>query len=167
VTKTGYATYSGSVTVTAGQTTTANVALQASSAGTNLLLNKTFTASRYESSSYTPAKASDGLTTTWWWSDNTGSAYSTEWLTGDMGSRNTISKVEIAWNGSYYAREFRVYASTDGSSWSQVYSTTSGVAGTSVVTFTARDARYVKVECRRTGSGRSNGYGIAELRAFQ
>ena len=167
VAKTGYTTYSGSVTVIAGQTTTANVALQASSTSTNLLLNKTFSASRYESSSYTPAKASDGLTATWWWSDNNGGSYSTEWLTGDVGSRTAISKVEVAWNGSYYAREFRVYTSTDASSWTQVYSTTSGVAGTTVVTFAARDARYVKVECRRTGSGGSNGYGIAELRAFQ
>lgn len=167
VAKTGYTTSTSSVTVVAGQTATANVSLQATGTGTNLLLNRSFSASRYENSTYAPGKAGDGSDSTWWWSDDRGYRTRTEWLRGDIGSRTSVSRVEVVWYGSYYASEFRVYTSTDGSSWTQVYSTTSGGAGTSVVTFSARDARYIKLECRRTGSGSSNGYGVAELRAFQ
>ena len=167
VAKTGYTTSTSSVTVVAGQTATANVSLQATGSGTNLLLNRSFTASRYENSTYAPGKAGDGSDSTWWWSDNRGGSSNTEWLRGDIGSRMSVSRAEVVWYGSYYAREFRVYTSTDGSSWTQVYSTTSGGAGASVITFNARDARYIKLECRRTGSGNSNGYGVAELRAFQ
>ncbi|MGB4593730.1 MAG: discoidin domain-containing protein [Coriobacteriia bacterium] len=168
VVKTGYTTWSGSVTITNGTTLSKNVSLVAgTSSGTNLALGKTFTASRYESSSYTPAKAGDGSETTLWWSNDTGGSGTTEWLRVDLGSSMTISKTDIAWYGDYWAKEFRVYASTNGYSWTQVYATSSGVAGTSNVTFTARSARYVKVECRKTGTGRGNGYGIAELRVFQ
>lgn len=167
VSKTGYTTYTGTVSVAAGSTTTANVSLQPSGGGgTNLLLNKSFSASRYESATYAPGKAGDGNTGTWWWSDDRGGSSMTEWLRGDMGSRNRISRIEIAWYGAYYAKDFRVYVSTDGSSWTQVYSNFAGAGGTTNITFSARDVRYVKVECRRT-SGSNTGYGIAELRAFQ
>jgi len=60
-----------------------------------------------------------------------------------------------------------VYTSLNGSTWTQVYSTTTASKGHVCGDLHARDARYVKVECRRTGTGRSTGYGIAELRVFQ
>jgi len=164
----GYQTWSSTVTVTNGITTTVNVALMPSaSGGTNLALNKTFTASRYESSSYAPAKAGDGSESTYWWSKKDGGASDTEWLTVDLGAQYSVSKAEVAWYGDYWAKEFRIYVSTDNRNWTQVYSTTSAPKGTSTVTFSARNARYLKVECRRTGTGRNNGYGIAELRVFQ
>lgn len=168
VTKTGYTTWSGSVTITNGATLAKNVSLSAgTSGGTNLALGKTFTASRYENSTYTPAKAGDDSETSYWWSNDTGGSTTIEWLRVDLGSSMSIDQTDIVWYGDYYAKEFRVYTSTNGYTWTQVYSTTTGVSGTSTVTFTARSARYVKIECRKTGTGRSNGYGIAELRVFQ
>lgn len=169
VTATGYQSWSSSVTVVNGSTVTLNAALTPTSTGggSNLALGKTFTASRYESSSYVPAKAGDGSESTYWWSKRDGWASDTEWLTVDLASRYSVSRVEVAWYGDYWAKEFRVYVSTDNRNWTQVYSTTSAVKGTTTVTFSARDARYVRVECRRTGTGRNNGYGIAELRVFQ
>ncbi|MEN6431058.1 MAG: discoidin domain-containing protein, partial [Coriobacteriales bacterium] len=167
VSKTGYTTWSQPVTITNGVTLTQNVALVAGTGGTNLALGKSFTASHYESSAYAPGKAGDGSDSTFWWSNNTGGASTTEWLRVDLGTTYKIKETDIAWYGDYWAKEFRVYTSLNGSTWNQVYSTTTAPKGTSVVTFTARDARYVKVECRRTGTGRSTGYGIAELKVFQ
>lgn len=169
VTANGFESYSAAITVTAGVVTTADVALTSSSsaAGNNLASGKTFWATRYESSSYHPSKAGDDSLSTFWWSDNNGDDRDTERLTVDLGSRYRVKTVEIAWYGDYWAREYRVYTSTDNSSWSQVYSTSYASKGTNTITFSARDARYVRVECRRTGTGRNNGYGIAELRVFQ
>lgn len=161
--KTGYVDLQQSVTVVKGANTL-NAGLVATS---NLALGMPFTASRYEGSTYLPNKAGDGDEATYWWSNRSGGSTTVDWLRVDLGASRTISRVEVAWYASYYAREFRVYTSTDGSYWTQVYSTTSGVAGTTNVTFAARAARYVKVECRRTGTGRSNGYSISELRVFQ
>ncbi len=168
VSATGYQSWSGTVTVANGVTTTVNVQLTPQPAGgDNLALGKTFTASRYESADYAPGKAGDGSTSTFWWSKRDGGASDTEWLKVDLGSRTSVSKVEVAWYGDYWAKEFRVYVSTDDRNWTEVYSTTSAPKGTTTITFSARDARYVRVECRKTGTGRNNGYGIAELRVFK
>ncbi len=164
--RSGYTTQTLSVSVTAGGTTTQNAALVPVASSANLALNKTFTASRHESSVYAPGRAGDGSTSSYWWSKKDGRSDDTEWLRVDLGSRQRISRVEVAWFDSYWAREFRVHTSTDGSSWTEVFSTTSGGSGTRTITFSARDARHVRVECRKT-SGSNTGYGIAELRVFQ
>jgi hypothetical protein len=39
-------------------------------------------------------------------------------------------------------------------------------AGTETITFSSRNARYVRVLCRRTYDDRSQGYRISELRVF-
>ncbi|MRR11556.1 PEGA domain-containing protein, partial [bacterium] len=162
IAKAGYTTYSANLSVTAGSTTTHNVSLVPASA-VNLALGKSFSASHYESSYYAPGKAGDGSTSTRWWSNNNGYSGTTEWLSVNLASTFNISRVEVAWYSTYYASEFRVYTSMDGSTWTQVYSTTSGTSGTSTVTFSSRNARYVQLECRRTGGGRNTGYGVAEM----
>ncbi|MDP2182611.1 MAG: discoidin domain-containing protein, partial [Actinomycetota bacterium] len=167
VSKSGYATKTQSITVNVGQTTTANVALTTSASGGNLALGKTFTASRFESSTYAPNKAGDGDSATYWWSRRDGKKDDTEWLRVDLGSSLSVSSAEIQWFGDYFAKEFRVHTSTDGSTWVKVYETSSGSSGTKTVTFSSRMARYVRVECRRTGNDRDTGYGIAELRVFK
>ncbi|MBN1192868.1 MAG: discoidin domain-containing protein, partial [Coriobacteriia bacterium] len=121
---------------------------------------------RYESSTYAPAKAGDDNTGTFWWSDNTGDDSATERLWVDMGATYKISKVEIAWYGDLWAKEYKVQVSRDGKSWSDAYTTSSALKGTNTITFTERDARYVRIECKKTGTGNDNGYGIAELRVF-
>jgi hypothetical protein len=161
--KSGYVSQTINVNVVADTTTTQNVAL----AKTNLALGKSFSASRYESSTYSPGKAGDGSLTSYWWSDNNGGKDQTDWLTVDLGTTFKVNSVEIAWYDTLWAVEYRVYTSKDNKTYSEAYKTTAGTSGTSVITFTARDARYVKVECRKTGTRANNGYGIAELRVFQ
>ncbi|MDH4140562.1 MAG: discoidin domain-containing protein, partial [Coriobacteriia bacterium] len=167
VIKTGYENWSGSVSVLAGEVSTKDVALTPTpSGGDNIALGKSFIASRYESSSYSASKAGDGNTSTFWWSDNNGDYDDREWLQVDLASTYSVSSVEIVWRGDYWAREYRIYTSTDNRNWSTAYETSSGSSGTNTISLSPRDARYVRVECRRTGTGRDNGYGIAELRAF-
>jgi hypothetical protein len=142
----------------------------------NLALAKTFVASRYQASptAYLPGNAGDANLATYWWSNSAGTATTVDWLTVDLGSSQSISKVEVAWAGAYYAKSFRILTSTSSTmpsvgsnSWSSVYSTTSaGTAGTSTITFNSRNARWVRVECRTT-SGAATGYGVAEMRVFQ
>jgi len=170
VSATGYTTWTGSVSVSAGSTTTKDVALTPVTTpqpGGNLALGKRFSATDTEGWSYSPDRAGDGDLDTYWWSDNNGNDDDRERLWVDLESTYQVSKVEIAWYGSLWARDFRVQVSRDGRDWSEVYRTERGEQGTSIVSFSARDARYVRVECRRTGTGRDNGYGIAELRVFE
>jgi|GEM_PF-1708456 len=168
VSRTGYHTWSGSVTVTAGGTTTRNVALSAVAvAPTNLALNRAFTASRSASTTNTPGTAGDGNLSTFWWSNRTGGSTTTEWLAVDLGSRFRVRTVEIAWSGDLWARNYRILVSTDNRNWTEAFRTESGTSAVQRITFSARDARWIRVECSRTGTGRSNGYGVAELRVFQ
>jgi hypothetical protein len=168
VSATGYQQFTQSVNVTAGGVTTANVALTpVSSSGENLAFGRSFTASRFVNSTYHPSRAGDDRLDTYWWSQTSGGRDQTEWLRVDLGSRYRINKVEIAWLGDLWALEYRVHTSTDGSSWREVYQTTNGTSGLQTVTFSARDARYVRVECRKTGTRLNNGYGIAEMRVYR
>ncbi len=88
-----------------------------------------------------------------------------QWLKIDLGASQSISRVRVSWPAAYYAREFRIEISTDGSSWTPRYSTETGAGGLTDVTFTAESARYVRVYC--TKSYNSTSYGIAELEVYR
>ncbi|MHB1398020.1 MAG: galactose-binding domain-containing protein [Trichloromonadaceae bacterium] len=124
----------------------------------NLALNKTASASRQESG-YAASSAVDGNASSRWWAK---SSY-TQWLRVDLGSSTSVSKVVIDWH-SYYAREFSIQVSTDGSNWTTAKSVTSASGGTQTHTFSARNARYVRINCTRAYS--SNGYSIEELEVY-
>ncbi|TLM66656.1 MAG: discoidin domain-containing protein, partial [Actinobacteria bacterium] len=85
----------------------------------------------------------------------------TQWLSVDLGANRTVEQVTIPWYSSYYAKAYRIQCSTDGSTWTDVYSTTSGTSGTKTHTFTARTARYVRLYC--TSAESSNGYSVTEF----
>jgi len=158
VSKTGYTTWSGSVTITAGATTTKNVALTASTSATNWARTGTATASSTDGS-YSPSRAIDGSTSTYWRSSSGG----TQWLRVDLGSSKSVSKVVVNWSSSYYARAYRIETSADGTTWTSRYSTSSGTSGTKTHTFTAVSARYVRVYC--TSANYSN-YRINEFEVW-
>ncbi|MEV0283426.1 penicillin acylase family protein [Kribbella sp. NPDC050820] len=128
----------------------------------NLAVGKTASASSYEKGWYNspPALAVDGKLTTRWasdWSDP-------QWLKVDLGNEQTIRRVVLQWEAAY-GRSYRVEVSSDGSSWRQVYATTTGNGGEDVVRFGAVSARYVRV----TGTQRatSYGYSIYELQVYR
>jgi len=128
----------------------------------NLALSKPASASSTRSgSSYTAAKAVDGTTTTSWMSDKTSGD---QWVKVDLGSSKSISNIKVQWPATYYAKSFKVETSTNGTSWTQRYSTTSGTGGVTNVTFTAASARYVRVTCTKPNN--SSYYGVAELEVY-
>lgn len=156
--KSGYTTQTKSVTVLAGQTVTVNVAL--ATPAVNLAAGKTGSASSTYSSSYSAAKAFDGLLTTYWRSTSSG----TQWISVDLGSSQTVAKFVIDWNGTYYAKSYRVETSTDGTNWTSRFSTSYDSTGDRTITLsTPVTARYVRLYCT---SANQSSYQVLELEVW-
>ena len=109
----------------------------------NLALNKPATASSTNGSN-TPSKAVDGSTSTYWRSGSISSSTIT-WLQVDLQTVQTISRAVIKWNGSYYAKNYQIQTSSNGTSWSTVYTDNAGTGGTDDYTFSPATGRYVRV----------------------
>ncbi|NUR73781.1 MAG: hypothetical protein HOU81_23455 [Hamadaea sp.] len=123
--------------------------------GTNVALGKTATASSYQPTGTNgpqlPSYAVDGNWTTRWASE----WVATAWFQVDLGLVTAINHVELAWE-SAYAKAYQVQVSTDGSTWTTVYSTTSGDGGFDEISLNA-SARYVRVN----GTERATTYGYS------
>ncbi|BBA95862.1 putative secreted protein [Actinacidiphila reveromycinica] len=123
----------------------------AHAAGTLLSQGKTATASSTENSGTPASAAVDGNTGTRW-----SSAFSDpQWLEVDLGATATVSSVTLNWETAY-ATAFKIQLSSDGSTWTDAYSTTTGTGGTQTVSVNG-SGRYV----RMYGTARSTGYGYS------
>ncbi|MEV8565069.1 discoidin domain-containing protein [Streptomyces sp. NPDC051322] len=112
---------------------------------------KAVTASSEENGGTGAANAVDGNDGTRW-----SSAFSDpQWIQVDLGSTATLSKVVLKWEAAY-AKAYRIQLSTDGTNWTDAYSTTAGPGGTETLTV-AGTARYV----RMNGTARATGYGYS------
>ncbi|MEW2548828.1 discoidin domain-containing protein [Streptomyces sp. NPDC047002] len=117
--------------------------------GTLLSQGRTATASSAENDSFAAANAVDGNPGTRW-----SSGFSDpQWLQVDLGSTRTLSKVALNWETAY-ATAYQIQTSTNGTSWTTVYSTTNGTGGNQTVPVTG-SGRYVRVNC----TARSTPYG--------
>ncbi|GGM05299.1 discoidin domain-containing protein [Dactylosporangium sucinum] len=104
------------------------------------------------------ANAVDGNGATRW-----GSAYSDpQWISVDLGSTRTINRVKLKWEAAY-GRAYQIQTSADGSTWTTVYSTTTGDGGVDDVTVSG-SGRYVRVN----GTQRATqwGYSLWELEIY-
>lgn len=152
VTASTYNAWTGSVTVTAGATTTYNITLVKTSATptvSNLARTGTASASSTDSGSYAASKAIDGSTSTYWRANGS----RTEWLRVDLGSTKIVSSVVVDWYSTRYARTYRVETSTDGSTWTSQYSTADGNGGIDTLKLSSVSARYVRVYMTRANDG--------------
>jgi hypothetical protein len=134
-------------------------ATSAQAAPVLLSQGKAATASSEENPDYTPASAAvDGDLGTRWASEFS----DPQWIRVDLGRSADLDHVELVWE-SAYSTTYQFQVSTDGSSWSTVYSTSSGDGGTDRfdVDGTARHVRLLS-------TARSGGYGnsLWELRVF-
>ncbi|MBE0666661.1 MAG: discoidin domain-containing protein, partial [Bacteroidales bacterium] len=130
-------TYSFRITATAaGKTDYDDVTLKLGDP--NIALNKPVTASSIESAS-TPASAvNDGSLSSRW-----SSAFSDpQWISIDLQSVYNLAGARIFWEAAA-AKTFNIQVSLTGSSWTTVYSTSSGDGGTDSFVFTAA-ARYIR-----------------------
>ena len=104
---------------------------------TNLALGKV---AKSAGGGNTEGLSNDGDLSTRWFSriaDN-------QWWEVDLGSVQNISKIDIKWEGAY-ATMYSLQVSSDGVNFTTVFSTTTGVGGDVSHSFTAKDARYVKI----------------------
>ena len=107
------------------------------------------TASSQESPSLAPQYAVDGNPGTRW-----SSAHSdNHWIQVDLGSSRPISRVRLNWEAAY-STSYQILTSTNGSTWTEAYSTFSGSGGIEDLNI-AGTARYV----RMNGQLRATPYG--------
>ncbi len=104
----------------------------------NLALNKTASAS---TSFNDPQLSVDGNLGTRW---SLAAATENEWYKVDLGKVENIGRVDIHWEGAY-ATEYALQVSTDNVTFKTVFTTTTNPGGDVSNTFTAVDARYVKI----------------------
>jgi beta-glucosidase len=120
--------------------------------GGNRALNKPATASSVEAVGNEAGKAVDGSTTTRW-----SSVFSDpQWIYVDLGTSYNVNHVKLNWEAAY-GKSYKIQVSNDATTWTDVYSTTTGDGGIDDLTFTAVGARYV----RMYGTQRSTAYGYS------
>jgi beta-glucanase (GH16 family) len=138
----GYSLYEFSVNGTAGG---------GGGGATLLSQGHSASASSTENATFPAANAVDGNTGTRW-----SSAFSDpQWLQVDLGATHSISRVVLSWEPAY-ARAFQVQTSNDGSTWTSIYSTTTGTGGVQDLSVSG-SGRYV----RMYGTARASAYGYS------
>jgi hypothetical protein len=137
---------------------TLTFAAGSTSTATDLALNQPTTASSVEpGTSFTANLATDGNPATRW-----ASGYSDpQWLQVDLGATHSINEVKLSWEAAY-ASAYQIQTSNDGSTWTTVYSTTTGAGGSQDLTGLTGSGRYIRLNA----TGRATGYGDS-LWSFQ
>jgi serine/threonine protein kinase len=110
------------------------------------------TASSVQGYPWSAANAVDGNLGTRWssaWSDP-------QWLEVDLGATHAIRKVALDWEWDAYATAFQIQVSVNGTTWTDIYSTTAGTGGDQTLEV-AGTGRYV----RMYGTHRISGYGYS------
>jgi beta-glucosidase len=131
---------------------------QARAAATLLSQGKPATASSVENGGTPASSAVDGDAGTRWSSQFT----DPQWLQVDLGATSTVSQVVLQWETAY-ATGFQIQVSDNASTWTSIYSTTTGTGGTQTLNITGT-GRYI----RMYGTARSTqyGYSLWEFQVF-
>jgi hypothetical protein len=141
-------------------TTSAAVGITVNAAGGATLLSqgKPVTVSSTEYG--TGANAVDGSMTTRW-----GSAFSDpQWIYVDLGATHTITQVILEWEGtSAYGKSYQIQTSANASTWTTVYTTTTGNGGNDTLAVSG-SGRYVRMYGTARGTG--YGYSIWEFKVY-
>jgi len=137
----------------------AQVSTPARAADPLISQGKTATASSVENAGTPASAAVDGNTTTTRWS----SAFADpQWLSVDLGATATVTRVVLNWEAAY-GHAFQVQVSSDGSSWTSIYSTTAGAGGVNDLAVSGT-GRYVRMY--GTQRGTVYGYSLFELQVY-
>lgn len=128
--------------------------------GTNLALGKTAVASSIEGTGFEANKATDGVLTTRW-ASNEGS--NNEWIYVDLSVTQSVYRVKINWEDAY-AKGYKIQVSNDKTTWTDAYTTTTGDGGIDDITFAAKSGRYVRV--LGTARGTTYGYSLYEFEVY-
>ncbi|WP_239616227.1 galactose-binding domain-containing protein [Cohnella mopanensis] len=125
--------------------------------GSNLALNKPTASSA--NPLQVSALAVDGNAGSRW-----ESAFSDpQWISVDLGAATMVNRVVLNWEPAY-ATSYSIQVSTDGTTWTNVYSTTTGDGGIDDISFPPVSARYVKMN--GTVRGTPYGYSLWEFEVY-
>jgi beta-glucanase (GH16 family) len=126
--------------------------------GTLLSQGHPVTCSSIENTGTPCASAVDGNTGTRW-----SSAFSDpQWIYVDLGATHTISKVVLNWEAAY-GKAFQIQTSPNGTTWTTIYSTTTGTGGVQTLTVSG-SGRYVRMY--GTVRALQYGYSLWEYQVF-
>ncbi|HKB30524.1 MAG TPA: discoidin domain-containing protein [Streptosporangiaceae bacterium] len=143
---------------TSGNSNEASATPTTGSGALLLSQGKPATASSVQSASYPASNAVDGNLSTRW-----SSAFSDpQWLQVDLGATHTISQVTLNWENAY-GKAFQIQTSNDGTTWTTIFSTTTGTGGVQTVPVTG-SGRYVRMYGTVRGTG--YGYSLWEFQVF-
>ncbi|MFB6841586.1 glycosyl hydrolase family 8 [Streptomyces sp. NPDC056361] len=120
---------------------------------------KAVTASSVETSAFGAGLAVDGNTGTRWASLE---GVDPQWIRVDLGANHTISRVKLNWEAAY-GKAYRIQTSADGTTWTDVYSTSAGDGATDDLTVSG-SGRYVRMY--GTGRGTAYGYSLWEFEVY-
>jgi F5/8 type C domain len=141
-----------------GAMTLTVVAARPASAATLLSQGKPATASSTENAGTPASAAVDGNTGTRW-----SSAFSDpQWLQVDLGATATISQIVLQWEAAY-GKAFQIQVSPDASTWTSIFSTTTGTGGTQTLNVSG-SGRYVRLY--GTARGTQYGYSLWEFQVY-
>jgi hypothetical protein len=120
----------------------------------NLAINKTVSVSSSQDSGHAGDMALDGDLTTFWKTEKARgkNKLPSEWIEVDLGSSESISRVVLEWDDNF-ATNYDIRISMDQSTWTTVFSTTSGDGGSDTVTFSSTPARYVRMASTNWSNG--------------
>lgn len=125
----------------------------------NLAWHKTAVASSIEGPTRTAVQAFDGNSTTRWASQ---AGVDPQWIYMDLGRIYNINKIVLKWEKAY-AKSYQVQISYDGRTWYNVYSTNSGIGGTTTLTGSV-NGRFVRMN--GTQRGTPYGYSLWEFEVY-
>lgn len=101
---------------------------------------------------------------------NTGSRWESvkgvdpQWLTVDLGSVKAFDRVYLSWEGAY-GKTYKIQQSNDNSTWTDLYSTSTGDGGADDITGLTGNGRYVRMY--GTQRGTTYGYSLYEMQVHQ
>jgi len=132
----------------------------------NLALSGTATASRSEGA-FTPDKAIDGgsANDSRWSSYQNGEDNDNQWIVIDLGGTYKVNKVVLNWEAAY-GKSYDIEISANGTGWSKVAGETNNASGgRKEYSFTATDARYVRMFGKTRGL-EYGGFSIYEFEVY-
>ncbi|MEU9858227.1 glycosyl hydrolase family 8 [Streptomyces sp. NPDC047974] len=115
--------------------------------------------SSVEGSGFAPGLAVDGSRATRWASLE---GVDPQWIRIDLGANHTLSRIKLDWEAAH-ATTYRLQTSADGSTWTDVYTTTSGDGAVDDLTVSG-SGRYVRMY--GTGRGTPYGYSLYEFEVY-
>ncbi|WP_431898490.1 glycosyl hydrolase family 8 [Nonomuraea sp. bgisy101] len=128
-------------------------------AETLLSQGKPATSSSVEASGFEAAKAVDGDAATRWASAE---GHDPEWISLDLGTTAAITRIKLTWEAAY-GKAYRIQTSADGSTWTDIYTTSTGNGATDDLTVSG-SGRHIRMY--GTARGTPYGYSLWEFEVY-